>query len=915
MNKNRYIFIILAFILGGNLVGQDQRALENLMRDRGEYYFMLSVTQKSEIQAINSICSVDATDGQTVVCYANQQQYDRLLQADYSPTLQTPPSLREEAKMWDGGDRATYEWNSYPTYSAYQTMMEDFPASTVDGRTCTLLTLGTLSSGRKIMGVRINNGTTAGKPKFLYSSTIHGDETTGWILMLRLIDELCTSTDTRIVNLIDNLDIFIFPNTNPDGTYYRSNNSVTGARRANANNVDMNRNYPDPHGSAHPDGYSYQNETQWFMQLAETYPFVMAANYHGGSQVMNYPWDNTYTRHADDAWWQYVSREYATLAQAVNPNYMTDENNGITNGADWYTIGGGRQDYMNGYHQCREITIECSTTKKPNASQLPSFWNYNHNAMLTFMEECLNGVHGFVYDISNNQPVDGVAITVQNHDDQYSIVSSHEEGDFHRPIKGGSYTFIFSKEGYETEAVEVTIADGQRVDLTINLTPVGYVPPVAYGPEYPWIPSNAYAGVGMGVAAQVRINGQNVERADYEVGAFCGNECRGNSNGGIDLNLEDWTSSNLGYFAFMNVTGNDGDVINFYLYDKASGETFQGECATTLQLVNGENVGVDIEGGGIFVLNFVTEQTYTKDILAYTQGQNDHYYLVASPVGTVSPQDVTNMLANSPDLYYFDQSAPDGLEWITYKPGEGATDPNFDLEAGKGYLYANSQDVELAFTGFPYSGDGRVTLTKVNGNDWTGWNLVGNPFAETAYIGRSFFRMNPSGNEIIASTGAIDAMEGVFVVANTDGETLTFSTEVTGNKQALVVNLTNENRHADLDRVIVGFGQTDPLPKMMLNRNHSMIYVAKGNANYAVVSAEADNGELPLVFKAERDGSYRLSIEIVDVTFGYLHLVDIKTGTDVDLLQSSCYTFDARTTDDANRFKLVYAIDGKVKVQ
>ena len=467
----RCLFLICIAIICGTLSAQSQRELGQLMRERNEYYFTLSVDKPAEIQAISDLCSVDGTDGRTVVCYANQQQYDRLLQEGYQPNLQTPPSLREEAKMWDG-NRATYAWDSYPTYSQYQSMMEAYPASAISGRTCTLLTLGTLSSGRKIMGVRINNGITEGKPKFLYSSTIHGDETTGWILMLRLIDELCTSTDSRIVNLVDNLDIFIFPNANPDGTYYGGNNSVSGARRANANGVDMNRNYPDPHGSAHPDGNAYQTETQWFMQLADNYPFVMAANYHGGAEVVNYPWDNTDTRHADDAWWQYVSREYANLAHAVSSSYMTDENNGITNGADWYTIGGGRQDYMNGYRQCREVTVECSSSKNPNASQLPNFWNYNHNAMLTYMEECLNGVHGFVYDANTNQPINGVTVTVQDHDDEYSIVSTHEDGDFHRPIKGGSYTFEFTKDGYCPYYVDVVVADGQRVELNnIQLTP------------------------------------------------------------------------------------------------------------------------------------------------------------------------------------------------------------------------------------------------------------------------------------------------------------------------------------------------------------------------------------------------------------------------------------------------------------
>ena len=474
-----FILLCIAFICGA-LNAQSQKELGRLMRDRDEYYFTLSINNPSEIQAISDLCSVDGTDGRSkVVCYANQKQYDKLLQAGYQPNLQTPPSLREVAKMWDGSDRATYEWDSYPTYSAYQNMMQAFPGSAVNGRTCTYIELGTLSSGRKIMGVRINNGSPDGKPKFMYSSTIHGDETTGWIMMLRLIDELCTSTDSRIVNLVNNLDIFVFPNTNPDGTYYGGNNTVNSARRQNANSVDMNRNYPDPHSSAHPDGNAYQTETQWFMTLAETYPFTMAANYHGGAEIVNYPWDNTTTRHADDAWWQYVSTEYANLCHAVSSSYLTtcdsngDTPSGITNGADWYMIGGGRQDYMNGYRQCREVTVECSNTKKPSGSQLPTFWNYNHNAILALLEQCLKGVHGFVYDVTTYAPLDGVTITVQNHDDQYSIVSSHEVGDFHRPIKGGSYTFVFSKTGYESKSIEVTIADDQRVDLQVFLVPNG----------------------------------------------------------------------------------------------------------------------------------------------------------------------------------------------------------------------------------------------------------------------------------------------------------------------------------------------------------------------------------------------------------------------------------------------------------
>ena len=405
MKKVRIAFLALwVMFLSGNLLAQTD--LNKLMQERGEYYFRLNVQQPSQIQSINETCSVDKIEGNSVICYANQSQYDKLVKQGYQPTLLTPPSLQAEAKMWD--QRGSYDWNSYLSYGDYVTMMEGFPSNALSDRSCTLVDLGTLSTSnhRRILGVRLNNGNPEGKPRFLYTSTMHGDEVTGMILMLRLIDELCTSTDSRIVNLLDNLDIFIFPCTNPDGTYYGGNNTVTGARRYNGNGVDLNRHFPDFDDGAHPDGYSsYQEEAQWMMDLAQQYLFTMSANYHGGAEVMNYPWDTYQPAHPDDAWWQYVCLEYANLAKAVNSSYMTDtESNGITNGYAWYTITGSRQDYMNYYAQCKEVTIECSSTKTPSASQLPNFWNYNHNSMLTFMEEALYGIHGVVTNANTNEP-------------------------------------------------------------------------------------------------------------------------------------------------------------------------------------------------------------------------------------------------------------------------------------------------------------------------------------------------------------------------------------------------------------------------------------------------------------------------------------------------------------------------------
>ena len=471
MKTLRYFILMLAVMVGSSIYAQkSQQELNQLMQQRNEYYFTFDLNGHDDLNAIAHTISVDRVDGNVVTAYANNDAFANFQRMGYEVTLQTPPSLREEVAMWDGSNRAEYDWDSYPTYSAYENMMFQFAADHPDK--CEIITLGTLPSGRKIMIAHLNNGSGEGKPKFLYTSTIHGDETTGWIMMLRLIDYLLENPDEpEVQTVMNNIDLYIGPNTNPDGTYYGGNNTVNGARRENANGVDMNRNYADPHGSAHPDGNPYATETEWFMQFAQDNPFVMGANFHGGAEVMNYPWDNTYTLHADDAWWQLVSHEYADECHKVNSNYMSDFNNGITNGAQWYMIGGGRQDYMNGYAQCREETIECSNTKLPNGNQLPNFWNYNKTSLFLYMNQCIYGIHGVVTDSITGEPLEAT-ITIMDHDDQYSVVESYlPSGDFHRPIKGGHWTVLVSKDGYCPKFVDVTVADYETVNLNVQLTP------------------------------------------------------------------------------------------------------------------------------------------------------------------------------------------------------------------------------------------------------------------------------------------------------------------------------------------------------------------------------------------------------------------------------------------------------------
>ena len=119
------------------------------MQQRNEYYFTFNLNGNDDLNAIAHTISVDRVDGDVVTAYANNNAFAKFQTMGYEVTLQTPPSMLEQHAMWDGSNRAAYEWDSYPTYEAYESMMFQFATDHPDK--CEIITLGTLPSGRKIM--------------------------------------------------------------------------------------------------------------------------------------------------------------------------------------------------------------------------------------------------------------------------------------------------------------------------------------------------------------------------------------------------------------------------------------------------------------------------------------------------------------------------------------------------------------------------------------------------------------------------------------------------------------------------------------------------------------------------------------------------------------------------------------------
>ncbi len=436
-----------------------------------EIYFKFQINSREEINKLTKIISIDNIKDNTVYAYANQKELFEFIQLGYSYTELPHPGKLRIPKMADNID-AMRNWDTYPTYETYVDLMYQFATDYPD--ICSVTCMGYSVEGREIIVAKItdNLDLAEDEPEFFYTGQMHGNELVTFIMLLRLIDYLTENygTNDRVTNIVDNIELYINPLSNPDGTYAGGNNTVWDATRNNANSVDLNRNYPDPEDGPHPDGNEYQPETILMMDFADEHNLVLSSNLHSGAEVVNYPWDTWAQLSADDDWWQDVCHTYAdTVHIHAPPDYMNLFNNGITNGYAWYTINGGRQDYMNYFHHCREMTLELSDVSLLPENELDAHWNYNRQSFLLYMEECLYGVRGLVTN-SNGEPLRAKVTTLDHDIDNSEIYSDGEFGNYHRMLYPGVYDLEFHSYGYVPQIIEnITVVDNNITFLDVIL--------------------------------------------------------------------------------------------------------------------------------------------------------------------------------------------------------------------------------------------------------------------------------------------------------------------------------------------------------------------------------------------------------------------------------------------------------------
>lgn len=477
MKKRGFIvvFFALAALLCQSQTMERELIVRKALSENGQAKILVAAS-RDWLDVLSNTVSVDAFRSGKWLCYVNEKGFDKFLTLNlpYEPLIEN----RQSKASWVATDTSQMlSWNLYPSYEVYVALMQGFAEKYPD--LCRLDTIGATTNGRLLLVLCLSDSVNhpLDKPKCFFSSSMHGDELTGAVMMLRLADYMLANahSDARISQIMSGIRLYICPMANPDGTYCGGNQSVSVSKRFNANNVDLNRNFPSPKLGLHPDEEAFQAETMAFMEYAIKERFDINYNLHGGSEVCNYPYDyplpSNGVSHPDNDWFvQMCGRFVDTLRQYAPPNYFTDVAScGYILGYDWYPISGSRQDYHTYSLGQRETTLEISINKTPPPDSLPSFWHYLNSGFLTLMEECFYGVNGKVKDSLTGAELDSVMVFVDYHDDQTSFVYSKTGGYYFRPLHQGSYSLTFSKQGYVSRTFNVNLADREQKTLNVSL--------------------------------------------------------------------------------------------------------------------------------------------------------------------------------------------------------------------------------------------------------------------------------------------------------------------------------------------------------------------------------------------------------------------------------------------------------------
>ncbi|XP_021002505.2 carboxypeptidase D isoform X1 [Parasteatoda tepidariorum] len=359
------------------------------------------------------------------------------------------------------------------------------------------------------------------KPNAKFVANMHGNEAVGRELMLHLISYLINNyyTDNYVRWLLDTTRIHIMPSMNPDGFETAVEGQCSGGQgRYNSRGFDLNRNFPDFFKT---NNKQQQPETKAVRDWLEKTQFALSGNLHGGALVSSYPYDNeannmfttfsTPSLTPDDDIFRHLSSVYSFNHENMHLGIPCRDGtpgfpNGTTNGAAWYPLTGGMQDYNYVYGGTMEVTFEISCCKFPMKTELPRYWRENKKALLHFLGEVHKGVKGFIRDSSSN-PISKAALKIRGRDMTFY---STERGEYWRLLPPGSYIIEARAEGYKPAESEFIVTSQEVTIQNVTMYPTRVVSDQSQASsEGPWEKHLEIGQDMIGPTAESMANGES----------------------------------------------------------------------------------------------------------------------------------------------------------------------------------------------------------------------------------------------------------------------------------------------------------------------------------------------------------------------------------------------------------------------
>lgn len=370
-------------------------------------------------------------------------------------------------------------------YSEFSRLVKKYPNK------ARVFSVGTSREGRDLTTIHISSNIQHRSilvPMFKYVANMHGDESVGRQILVYLARYLLDNYGIapEITKLIDTTDIYLMPSMNPDGfarsTEGNCESSYNYFGRSNAAGVDLNRDFPDRLENKTTQllkARYIQPETMAMINWITKNPFVLSANLHGGAVVASYPYDNSIHHQEcciksptpDDLVFRNLATVYAKnhLTMQTGNNCNETFPDGIVNGAYWYELNGGMQDFNYIYSNCFEITLELSCCKYPSASELPGEWLKNKRSLIEYMKRIHIGVKGLVKDI-NGYPISDAHIIV--HGPQPKVVMTSSRGEYWRLLMPGTYLIQAKAYGFDPSPMQrIVVTGGEPLIVYFNLSP------------------------------------------------------------------------------------------------------------------------------------------------------------------------------------------------------------------------------------------------------------------------------------------------------------------------------------------------------------------------------------------------------------------------------------------------------------